>query len=76
MTPDDSPASETALENTLQGGRRSAPADSKPAKDGPAPKDMPSAGPHADPSLINPDATPGAGSLPDVDGPNVEGGSS
>lgn len=27
---------------------------------------LPPAGPHADPSLINPDATPGAGTLPDA----------
>lgn len=26
---------------------------------------MPAAGPHADPALTNPDATPGAGSLPE-----------
>jgi hypothetical protein len=26
--------------------------------------EMPSAGPHADPALVNPDATPGAGALP------------
>jgi hypothetical protein len=29
-------------------------------------KELPSAGPHADPSLTNPDATPGAGTLPPV----------
>lgn len=27
---------------------------------------LPPAGPHADPSLVNPDATPGAGTLPDA----------
>ena len=27
----------------------------------------PAAGPHDDPSLINPDATPGAGTLPDTE---------
>ena len=26
--------------------------------------EAPSAGPHADPALVNPDATPGAGALP------------
>jgi hypothetical protein len=30
--------------------------------------DMPAAGPHAKPELTNPDATPGAGSLPDEKG--------
>ena len=29
-----------------------------------APEPASSAGPHAEPSLVNPDATPGAGSLP------------
>ncbi len=29
-----------------------------------APDRMPAAGPHADPSLVNPDLTPGTGSLP------------
>ena len=28
-----------------------------------APHDMPPAGPHADPALTNPDATPGTGAL-------------
>ena len=33
-------------------------------KDAPEPSDrMPPAGPHADPELINPDATPGTGTL-------------
>jgi hypothetical protein len=37
----------------------------KPSE-GPKPSDrMPSAGPHADPALMNPDATPGTGALPD-----------
>ncbi len=41
-----------------------------PSREGrdPAPKtspDLPAAGPHAQPHLTNPDATPGAGSLPD-----------
>lgn len=30
----------------------------------PEPGDLPAAGPHADPSLINEDATPGTGALP------------
>ncbi len=58
-------ASETALEGSLQGGRSSAPADSQPIEKPSKPADLPAAGPHADPSLINPDATPGAGSLPE-----------
>jgi hypothetical protein len=46
----------------------------EPAPDKPAdktghlpapPSDMPAAGPHAQPELTNPDATPGAGYLPD-----------
>ena len=37
--------------------------------------DMPAAGPHATPELTNPDATPGAGSLPDDDeGSDADGG--
>ena len=30
----------------------------------PAPEQTPAAGPHADPALINPDATPGSGYMP------------
>ena len=33
------------------------------AKDGPPSDDLPPAGPHADPALTNPDATPGTGAL-------------
>jgi hypothetical protein len=33
-------------------------------KEPPHPEPAPSAGPHADPALVNPDATPGAGALP------------
>ena len=34
--------------------------------DAPEPSDrLPTAGPHADPALMNPDATPGTGALPD-----------
>ena len=70
--PDPDRASETALENSLQGARASAPADSQPVENAPKPSDgLPSAGPHADPSLINPDATPGAGSLPSPDEDDV-----
>ena len=65
QTADEAKASDTALENTAQGGRASAPADSQPVANPPKPSDLPAAGPHADPSLINPDATPGAGSLPE-----------
>ena len=37
--------------------------------DAPKPSDrLPSAGPHADPDLINPDATPGSGALPPAGG--------
>ncbi|ALN74521.1 MULTISPECIES: hypothetical protein [unclassified Aureimonas] len=39
---------------------------STPPRDEQEPKEKtPSAGPHAKPELTNPDATPGAGSLPD-----------
>ena len=69
-------ASDTALDNTLQGGRSIAPADSDPVKDAPKPSDrLPPAGPHADPNLINPDATPGAGSLPEPGGGEDDVGS-
>jgi len=36
---------------------------------------MPAAGPHADPRLMNPDATPGTGALPPIgesDDPNMQ----
>jgi hypothetical protein len=67
--------SETALEGSLQGGRSSAPSDSQPVENPPKPSDLPAAGPHADPSLINPDATPGAGSLPEPGGGEDDVGS-
>ena len=44
-------------------------------KDQPA-ADLPAAGPHADPDLTNPDATPGAGTLPDADDPDATGSTS
>jgi hypothetical protein len=37
-------------------------------KDGPSANDLPPAGPHADPALTNPDATPGTGALPPAGG--------
>jgi hypothetical protein len=38
--------------------------DTPPGRSAPAPSDrLPPAGPHADPKLINPDATPGSGTL-------------
>lgn len=49
--------------------------DDKPRRGaGSAPAAMPPAGPHAKPELTNPDATPGAGSLPDPDAKDVDGG--
>ena len=39
------------------------PAPEKPRSPQGHPDDTPSAGPHAEPSLTNPDATPGAGTL-------------
>lgn len=38
-------------------------------------KKPPPAGPHADPSLTNEEATPGAGTLPPADGEPGDGGS-
>lgn len=38
-----------------------------PPASAPAGEESPSAGPHADPALTNPDATPGAGSLPSAE---------
>ena len=40
-----------------------------PKQDGSAlkPTEKPPAGPHADPSLLNPEATPGTGALPPAD---------
>jgi hypothetical protein len=38
--------------------------DQSPKRGAPAPSDrLPPAGPHADPKLVNPDATPGSGTL-------------
>ena len=45
-------------------GERGEPSGSPNAGGARDPKKPPPAGPHADPSLINPDATPGAGTLP------------
>lgn len=45
-----------------------------PAKDK-AGESMPSAGPHAEPRLTNPDATPGSGALPPIgadEDPNMQ----
>jgi hypothetical protein len=69
-------ASETALEGSLQGGRASAPSNPQKVANPPKPSDrLPAAGPHADPSLMNEDATPGAGSLPEVGGGEKDVGS-
>lgn len=43
---------------------RKASPEKKPGAADKAPSGKPPAGPHADPSLTNPDATPGAGTLP------------
>ncbi|ESR27007.1 hypothetical protein N177_0433 [Lutibaculum baratangense AMV1] len=40
--------------------------DGPPGKEGRKTKNVPPAGPHADPRLQNPDATPGTGALPSV----------
>ena len=49
-------AAQDAIEGRTQPGGGTKPQGSEPA---------PSAGPHADPALVNPDATPGAGALPE-----------
>ena len=48
-------AAQEAVEGRAPRGGKAKPLHSEPA---------PSAGPHADPDLVNPDATPGTGSLP------------
>ena len=45
-----------------------------PGEGGGPGSDLPAAGPHADASLINPDATPGAGTLPDEAGGDADPG--
>lgn len=54
------PSEDAAVQDAVEGR--------KPDQRGKAPKPAsgqgPSAGPHADPALVNPDATPGAGALP------------
>ena len=49
--------SDAAAQRAVEG--RDRPRDEPKAPDAP-----PAAGPHAEPALINPDATPGAGALP------------
>ena len=49
-------AAQDAIEGRTGLGSGAKPRHSEPA---------PSAGPHADPALVNPDATPGAGALPE-----------
>lgn len=49
---------DAAAQDAIEG--RTQPGVAKPRHSEPAP----SAGPHADPALVNPDATPGAGALP------------
>jgi hypothetical protein len=44
-------------------GRQTPPKDRNPEKPSGSPGEPPPAGPHADPALTNPDATPGAGAL-------------
>ena len=57
------PNSDKAAQDAIEG--RAGPA----ASQAPEPSDPPpSPGPHADPALINPDATPGTGALPSPGG--------
>ncbi len=44
-------------------GRPTPPKDRNPEKPSSSPGELPPAGPHADPALTNPEATPGAGTL-------------
>ena len=53
------PDADTAARDAIEG--RTQPGDGKARRE---PQPAPSAGPHADPSLVNPDATPGTGALP------------
>ena len=53
------------------------PTKKSPTKEAPKPGGgaMPSAGPHADPRLMNPDATPGSGAIAPIgesDEPNIQ----
>ncbi len=58
-TPADKPSADKAAQDAVE-GRTPDQSGRKPAPQGEAA----SAGPHADPDLVNPDATPGTGALP------------
>ena len=66
----------TAAKKSEDAAARDAVEGRTPDKDntakGPAAGQAP-AGPHADPALVNPDATPGAGAVPPAD-PETQGG--
>ena len=53
------PDADTVARNAIEGH-----ADPSNAKARLDPEPAPSAGPHSDPSLVNPEATPGTGALP------------
>jgi hypothetical protein len=59
MTATKRPASDIAAQKAVEGRTRA-------KSDASQVKRRPSAGPHADPALANPDATPGAGTLPEA----------
>jgi hypothetical protein len=55
------PDSDAAAQEAVEGRDKSGP---KNGSDGDHGKRPPTAGPHAEPSLVNPEATPGAGTVP------------
>ena len=58
VSPRDEQGSDQAPQSGTQGKEKSGSEERAPGRR------MPAAGPHADPSLVNPDLTPGTGSLP------------
>ncbi len=56
------PSPDKAAQDAIEGRT---PDQGPPAKS--APQQTPAAGPHADPELINPDATPGSGYMPPLE---------
>ncbi len=58
VSPRDEQGPNPAPHSGTQGKEKSGSAERAPGRR------MPAAGPHADPSLVNPDLTPGTGSLP------------
>lgn len=61
--------------NAPNGGRKGGPREPRQRGRAESARKPPPAGPHADPSLTNEEATPGAGTLPPPDGEPNGGGS-